>query len=202
LLSGIELLEGDLAAAGDWGEAERLGHDPLDALAEAGYRTEMPQVLDSLAVVAAGLGGREDAAWLLGAADAARADLGTVRGYEVSAQVAGLAERLPDHLGHEAFAAAHAQGQELGLDEAVAWARRGRGDRGRPSHGWESLTPTELEVARHAATGLTNPQIGQRMFITAGTVKVHLSHIYAKLGISGRAELAAEVTRRGAAPAA
>jgi DNA-binding NarL/FixJ family response regulator len=46
------------------------------------------------------------------------------------------------------------------------------------------------------AEGLTNPQIGERMFISRGTVKVHLSHIFAKLGTSTRAELAAEATRR------
>ena len=46
--------------------------------------------------------------------------------------------------------------------------------------------------------GLTNPQIGERMFISRGTVKVHLSHIYAKLGVSTRSELAAGATRRGA----
>ena len=48
------------------------------------------------------------------------------------------------------------------------------------------------------AAGLTNPQIGERMFISRGTVKVHLSHIFAKLGIATRSELAAEVTRRAA----
>jgi DNA-binding CsgD family transcriptional regulator len=35
------------------------------------------------------------------------------------------------------------------------------------------------------------------MFISRGTVKAHLSHVFAKLGISSRAELAAEATRRG-----
>jgi DNA-binding NarL/FixJ family response regulator len=45
--------------------------------------------------------------------------------------------------------------------------------------------------------GLTNPQIGERMFISRGTVKVHLSHTFAKLGTSTRAELAAEATGRG-----
>jgi DNA-binding CsgD family transcriptional regulator len=35
------------------------------------------------------------------------------------------------------------------------------------------------------------------MFVSRGTVKAHLSHVFAKLGISSRAELAAEATRRG-----
>jgi len=60
----------------------------------------------------------------------------------------------------------------------------------------ESLTPTEVRVVELVAEGLTNPQIGERMFISRGTVKVHLSHIFAKLSIATRAELAAEATRR------
>ena len=55
----------------------------------------------------------------------------------------------------------------------------------------------ELRVVELVAEGLTNPQIGERMFISRGTVKVHLSHIFAKLGTATRAELAAEATRRG-----
>src|SRR5215203_6314705 len=80
--------------------------------------------------------------------------------------------------------------------EAVAYVRRARGTRKRPPGGWESLTPTELEIVRHAAAGLTNPEISERMFISRGTVKVHLSHIYAKLGLRNRSEVAAEATRR------
>jgi DNA-binding CsgD family transcriptional regulator len=71
-----------------------------------------------------------------------------------------------------------------------------REERARPARGWESLTPTELRVAGLVAEGLTNPEIGERMFISRGTVKVHLSHIFAKLGIGTRSELAAEATRR------
>ena len=49
---------------------------------------------------------------------------------------------------------------------------------------------------RLATEGLTNPEIGARLFIGRGTVKTHLSHVYTKLGVTGRAELAAEATRR------
>jgi len=51
-------------------------------------------------------------------------------------------------------------------------------------------------VVELVAEGLTNPQVGERMFISRGTVKVHLSHIFAKLGIATRTEFAAEATRR------
>jgi DNA-binding CsgD family transcriptional regulator len=65
-----------------------------------------------------------------------------------------------------------------------------RGTRDRPSVGWGSLTPTELEVARLAVEGLGNPAIGGRLFMSRGTVKTHLSHIYAKPHVGNRTELA------------
>jgi DNA-binding NarL/FixJ family response regulator len=50
----------------------------------------------------------------------------------------------------------------LTLDEAVALVRRTRSRRGRPSIGWASLTPTEMEVVRLVVDRLTNPQIGAK----------------------------------------
>ena len=69
-------------------------------------------------------------------------------------------------------------------------ARRGRGPRGRPSTGWESLTPTELEVIRVVVQGRSNPEIAQRLLMSRGTVKAHLAHVYAKLDVANRTELA------------
>ncbi len=75
--------------------------------------------------------------------------------------------------------------------------RRGaRGPRRRPQWGWASLTPTERTVADLVAEGLSNPQIAQRLYISRRTVQTHVSHIFAKLGISSRAQLAAHVTRQ------
>jgi DNA-binding NarL/FixJ family response regulator len=76
------------------------------------------------------------------------------------------------------------------LAEAIDYARRARGKRGRPATGWASLTPTEQSVVRLAATGLNNPEIGTRLFMSRSTVKTHLSHVYAKLGVTNRTELA------------
>ncbi len=81
--------------------------------------------------------------------------------------------------------------------DAVDYATRGRGERRRPATGWASLTPTERKVVALVAEGLTNPQIGERLFISRHTADSHLRHIFTKLGISSRAELAAEAVRRG-----
>jgi DNA-binding CsgD family transcriptional regulator len=76
--------------------------------------------------------------------------------------------------------------------------RRGRrGPRRRPTSGWDSLTQTELKVARLVAEGLSNPEIAERLFISRGTVHTHVSHVLAKLGLRSRVGLAAEATRRG-----
>ena len=81
------------------------------------------------------------------------------------------------------------------LDEAIAYVRRARGTRKRPSGGWQSLTPTELEIVRHAAAGLTNPEIGERMFLAEKTVKNYVSNVLMKLGMSRRSEAAAYAAR-------
>lgn len=75
-------------------------------------------------------------------------------------------------------------------DEAVAYVRRTRGARGRPSTGWPSLTPTERQVVALAVEGLSNPEIATRLYMSRGTVKTHLAHVYTKLNIANRTELA------------
>ncbi len=65
-----------------------------------------------------------------------------------------------------------------------------------PTHGWESLTPTELQVVELVASGLTNPQIGERLFISKRTVQTHVAHVFTKLGVSTRAALAADAAGR------
>jgi DNA-binding CsgD family transcriptional regulator len=94
-------------------------------------------------------------------------------------------------LGEDQFTDVWKEGQGLTLDDAVAYAARKGGGRKRPATGWASQTPAELQVARLVSEGLRNDAIARRLFIAPGTVKVHLSHIFAKLGIATRAELAA-----------
>jgi DNA-binding CsgD family transcriptional regulator len=99
-------------------------------------------------------------------------------------------------MGEDIFMDLVREGSQLGLDESVAYATRGRGPRGRASIGWESLTATEREVAALVAEGLTNPQIAQRLFVGRATVKTHVSHIFTKIGVTTRAELAATAARQ------
>ncbi|MER5771626.1 AAA family ATPase [Streptomyces sp. NPDC001985] len=78
---------------------------------------------------------------------------------------------------------------------AVPWAERARkelraaGRPARPQAARSLLTPQELEIARLAASGLTNKQIGERLHLSHRTVGAHLYQVYPKLGITTRAAL-------------
>jgi DNA-binding CsgD family transcriptional regulator len=159
-----------------------LAH-PIDA------RVLTIQAVEVLGGIAAEKQSHEEAARLFAAADAARTATGYTRC--VSERDSDL-----DALGFEmdppAFDRAWAEGSALSLDEAVAYARRGRAGRKRPTTGWASLTPTELQVAELVRQGRTNAEIGERLFVSTRTVQAHLTRIYGKLGVTGRTQLAAQ----------
>jgi predicted ATPase/class 3 adenylate cyclase/DNA-binding CsgD family transcriptional regulator len=194
--SAATLMAAASLASGEPSEAEQLAHEALAAAVEGDYRSQVPPALDVLAGVAAALESYEESARVLGAGERARAELGHVRWAGEQEAIERLRETLAAELGEQGLAEAIAEGQAMGTEQALAWLRRARGTRKRPAGGWESLTPTEQTVVEFAADGLTNPEIGERMFISRGTVKIHLSHVYAKLDVRNRAELAALVARR------
>ncbi|HVM12156.1 MAG TPA: response regulator transcription factor [Actinomycetota bacterium] len=65
---------------------------------------------------------------------------------------------------------------------------------GAPAHG---LTDREMEILKLVADGLTNREIGARLYVSADTVKTHLEHVFQKLGASDRTAAVAQALRRG-----
>ena len=61
----------------------------------------------------------------------------------------------------------------------------------------DELTPQEVQVARLAGGGQTNPEIGTQLFLSPRTVEWHLSKVFGKLGISSRKELRAALSDAG-----
>lgn len=136
------------------------------------------------------------AARIFGAAHAVRERTGIVRFRVYDADYEASADATQKALTEKAFDTAWAAGAALTTDEAMTYARRGRGERKRPPSGWDSLTPTERDVVRLVSEGLGNKDIGDRLFISPRTVQTHLTHVYAKLGFPSRMQLAQEAARR------
>ena len=78
---------------------------------------------------------------------------------------------------------------------APAVASRLMGQLRTPAH--EALSTRELEVLNAVARGATNKRIAQDLFITEATVKTHLVHVFAKLGVADRTAAVMEALGRG-----
>src|SRR6185436_7664197 len=94
----------------------------------------------------------------------------------------------------EQLRAAYAALAEFGSEAFAERARRelvatGETVRRRTAQTRDLLTPQETQIARLAAEGQTNPEIGAQLFISPRTVEYHLRKVFAKLGLSSRKEL-------------
>jgi DNA-binding CsgD family transcriptional regulator len=226
-LAGIWLAAHGIAAQADLAAQARERRDAGAEAAAVASATEWEDLAQQTAVRGRPRGGAlgpEGRAWLLrttaelsrarGASDpalwtevVAAFDYGYV--YELARSRWRLAEALVGAGDRAAAAedlqAAAATAVALGtgpfLHDVVALARRGRldlGDTVRVARaGTSGLTPREREVLTLVAEGLTNRQIGERLFMSEKTASVHVSRILAKLEVSGRAEAAAKATRMG-----
>ena len=113
-----------------------------------------------MGLLAAGSERPTEAARLLAAATIERERLGYVRFVPDQAEIDATMRRVETALGPSGLAAATSEGAGLSVDAAVAYARRGRGRRGRPRFGWAALTPTERMVTELVVDGLTNAERG------------------------------------------
>ena len=103
---------------------------------------------------------------------------------------------------------AYAQYEQLGCAEAMARVRsrlRALGTRlhhwthaDRPAFGWDSLTDTERQIVELVAQGLSNRQVASQVFLSVHTVAFHLRHVFWKLDVSSRVQLARLAAEHGA----
>jgi DNA-binding CsgD family transcriptional regulator len=190
--------------AGCWDECAGLGlavevpvfgADLVRLAVAAGQRPRAEQVAAAVAEVAdrnqvASLTGAARRCQGLAAEDAAAAFAHRGRPEEAVPLLRRALER------HERLGAARGAARVEAALRELGVRRGRRGPRQRPRLGWESLTRTERQVVDLVVEGLSNPQIGERLFVSPRTVQTHVAHVFTKLGISSRAQLAAEAARR------
>jgi predicted ATPase/class 3 adenylate cyclase/DNA-binding CsgD family transcriptional regulator len=182
-------------ALGELDLAERDAHDALSIGTEIQSVFAAADALECLAELAITGDSHRQAARLYGAAHAIRQRHGIARLEIYQPGHDSAITEVRNTLEDKEFDEAWTQGAALTTDEAINYARRGRGERKRPPTGWASLTPTEHEVVKLVNEGLTNKDIATRLFVSPRTVHTHLTHIYARLGLSSRVQLVQEAAR-------
>ena len=182
-------------AQGEPEHAERDGHDALAHAVEIRTLLEIPDILESLGMLARDAGSHREAARLFGAASGIRQRMGGTRYKFLDAAYEASVAALRDAMDESDFESAWAEGAAMSTEEAISYAQRGRGQRKRPASGWGSLTPTERQVVQLLSEGLANNDIAARLFVSPRTVQSHLTHVYTKLGLSSRVQLAQEAAR-------
>ncbi len=182
-------------AVGDRPEAERDAHDALACAVSRGVYLHLADIFECLGDLTRDADSQQ-AARLFGAAEAFRQRTGMVRFKVHQAGYESVVAALRNAMDEVDFDAAWAEGSALSTEEAIAYAQRGRGERKRPSSGWESLTPAERDVVRLVCDGLANKDIATRLFVSPKTVQAHLTHVYTKLGLSSRVQLVQEAALR------
>jgi predicted ATPase/class 3 adenylate cyclase/DNA-binding CsgD family transcriptional regulator len=182
-------------AASEPDRAEPDAYEALALTASTGAYLHTPDILECLAALAGDSDNQREAARLLGAAHNIRQRTGAVRFKIYDASYETWAASVRDALSEKDFESAWAEGAALSTEEAIAYAQRGRGQRKRPTSGWASLTPTELDVVRLVSEGLTNNDVATRLFVSPRTVQTHLTHVYTKLSLTSRVQLVQEAAR-------
>ncbi|HXW81156.1 MAG TPA: LuxR C-terminal-related transcriptional regulator, partial [Acidimicrobiales bacterium] len=196
---GAPLLRAEARLARAEGKCQRahaLACDGLEAAFSGGHVPWAVDLLELTAITSADLGHPVEAARLLGAAEAERETTKYARWAPARDELAPIVEALRAALGEEPFEQALAEGRALSLEEAVAYARRGRGSQGRALSGWDSLTPSERRVVSLVSQHLSNAEIAERLFVSPATVKSHLTRVFAKLGVTSRRQLAGTADRQ------
>ncbi len=195
LLKGLTLyVKGEYAASADaFLRGLAMKHEIDDTLG-------MGYALEGLARLAAVAGRHTRAAWLLGAADGRWQLVGSRLGNDPFLESLHLEteQAAAEALGPDRFGMLFRRGGDTPIDQIVALAA-GDVDELRPGPAAgataDPLTGRESEIAALVADGLSNREIAARLGISKRTVDAHIVHIFAKLGVSSRVQLATWLRR-------
>ncbi len=193
---------------GDGPRAEACLKEAVRIQDAIGHRWGLLTSLEGLAWVAGSSGRSERAALLLGAGAALSQELGITLYPYGQAHHDACEEAVRTGLGEARYRDCLEHGYSLGADEVVAAALEDEpaADRHVPpaddAHGADELSARELEVARLVADGLSNRAIATDLFVSVATVKTHVSHILAKLGLESRVQVANWVAEHDSGPPA
>jgi predicted ATPase/DNA-binding CsgD family transcriptional regulator len=191
-LGWATLLQGDHARATSFYE------ESLAISKELGDKACASESLDGLACIAGATGEPARAARLFGAAEAMRDTLSAAVVFQHTPEEAAWREpsraRARSRLGETAWEDTLSEGRAMGLKEAIEYAispekpsattpAQEQPSTSRPPAG---LTTREVEVLGLVATGMTNAQVAERLFLSPRTVQRHLNSVYHKIGVSSR----------------
>ncbi|TME33452.1 MAG: response regulator transcription factor, partial [Chloroflexi bacterium] len=129
----------------------------------------------------------------LGTAEALRERAGATVAAVEQRRYQELLARLRGQLREDTFAAAWREGRGLSADRAVELALR---DEAAAAQAAGVLSPRELEIAQLIARGQSNNDIAEQLVVSVKTVETHIQHIFRKLDVKRRAEIAAWVVRQ------
>jgi predicted ATPase/DNA-binding CsgD family transcriptional regulator len=177
---------------GDHERARSYYEESLTLCKELGERLTASDGLEGLACVYAAEEASEQAARLFGAALALREAIGFQNTLEEDAWREPYLATARSLLGEGSWEATLAQGRAMSMDEAIEYAL----STGEPSAiGPEQrstselpagLTSREVEVLALVATGMTNAQVAERLYLSPRTVQRHLNSVYHKIGVGSR----------------
>jgi predicted ATPase/DNA-binding CsgD family transcriptional regulator len=191
---GMMLLNLGSAAliAGDLDGSRRLCAEALRVADQIDDRVGQFYILDALGCIAAGAGQVRVAAQLLGAAETIRLQAGARVMPCLEPLLARAADTAVAALGSTRFDTEFRAGRRLSRSAAIGLALGQRPDAvaAQNAEGSGPLGKRETDVARLVADGLSNKQIGVRLFISERTVDSHVRGILNKLGFNSRAQIA------------
>jgi DNA-binding CsgD family transcriptional regulator/Tfp pilus assembly protein PilF len=198
---GIALLTGRLGSIArlqaDYGRAAALYDESVLLHEELGSKLGIAQALEGIATVRGACGQPEPATRLWATAEALREEIGAPLENIERAKHEPLIATARKALGEEAFANVWAEGRELTPEQVLDEGLEQEPAAGPEPAQLAGLTAGEIKILRLVASGISNAQVAEKLFISRRTVDAHLRSIYRKLGVDSRTAAARHAIDHG-----